>query len=333
MNTPDAASELLMAQDHKPASKESARVHPDWADRADGLSLWTRAKLAIVRGFLVGWVRVFRLEGLYAFGKAFAFCEYLVSINRRRRVLRRLEQVFREQLSDRQRRDAARRYFRRTRCDKMIYTIFDRLPREDMLKRVQFTGREQLDAALARGRGAYVAMSHYGSHHVAAMIMAQLGYRLAGVRDRHEGALRRYMQRKFAESFPSFSSYRMFFADAFPREIFRCYKENFVVTSALDVQVNRLQGARLRTCSAELFGEPCEFLTGPVHMAMRCGAPVMQGFVVARPNFHYELIVQGPLIDPNVDPEAPETIARAMQGYADGITEYLRRFPCHLSRI
>ena len=50
----------------------------------------------------------------------------------------------------------------------------------------------------------YVCMSHIGSHHVLALIIALKGYRVAGVRDPNEGTLRRYVQRKYEETFPEF---------------------------------------------------------------------------------------------------------------------------------
>ena len=60
----------------------------------------------------------------------------------------------------------------RIRCDKLFYLIFDKLPREKILNRVRFFGQEVLDEALQRGHGAYVTLSHYGSHHVAGLLMA-----------------------------------------------------------------------------------------------------------------------------------------------------------------
>jgi len=308
-------------------------AHPDWSDRADTLSAWQRTKLAVVRGFLVGWVRLFGLNGLYRFGQFFGRCEYGVDYKRRGRVNERLAEMFPGMMSPEERRAAVLRYFQRTRCDKMIYTIFDRLPREALLNRIRFPDREAFDRLLAKQRGMYVAMSHFGPHHVAAMTMALLGYRVAGVRDRNEGALRRYIQQKFADTFPEFAAVRMFFADSFPREIFRCFKENFVVASALDVGGERVADGRLRTVPVKLFEESRDFLTGPIQMAIRCGAPVIQGFVLALPNFEYELVVHDTLLTGDARDESPEALAAVVQRYADGIAEYMRRHPCHITKI
>lgn len=321
------------AQAESAAARAASTVHPDWSERAEALTWWTRTKLSVVRGFLLAWSGLFGLRGLYRFGQFFGWWEYLLDYRRRRRCNRRLRKLLGDALSPAQRRAAVLRYFRRTRCDKMIYTIFDRLPREKLMQRISFAQRERLDALQARGRGVYVAMSHFGPHHVAAMAMALLGYRLAGVRDRNEGALRRYIQDKFAATFPEFAAVKMFFADTFPREIFRCFKDQYLVASALDVGVSRVADGRLRTATVQLLGETRDFLTGPIQMAIRCKAPVIQGFVVAKPDFHYELILHDTLLTGDEGDESPEALAAVMQRYADGIAEYLRRYPCHVTKL
>lgn len=333
MSSTDALTEPSVNPSTNEASAGPPRVHPDWADRAETLPAWARFKLGVVSSFLAFVAKVLGLDGLYRFGCFFGNCESLVSWSRWKRVAVRVDDIFPEGLSADRRRQIIRRYFRRTRCDKMFYTILDRLPREEILRRVHFEARGVLDGALSRGKGTYVAMAHYGALHVAGVVMALFGYRLAGVRDKNEGALRRYMQHKLAERLPEFAAFRMFIADAFPREIMRCFRNQFVVCSAMDVDVDRVQNARLRTCPVRLFGEERHFLTGPVQMALRCGAPVLQGFVISRENFHYEFVVTGPLIDPASDADAVELVARAMQNYADGIESHVRRFPCHIMKI
>jgi lauroyl/myristoyl acyltransferase len=200
------------------------------------------------------------------------------------------------------------------------------------MRRIRFHGRQYLDEGLQRGCGAYVMLSHHGSHHVAALLMALLGYRCAGVRDRNEGAIRVYVQEKYVKTFPEFAAVRLLYADSFPREIYRCFQENRVVGSALDV--GRLRGMTLKTCPVRIFGQQREFLTGPLQVALRCRATILQGFVVSRPNFYVRLIVHPPLYVPrDNEPESPELIAELMQRYADGIEAHVREHPDHLSRV
>lgn len=297
------------------------------------LSWFARAKFALVRSFLVAWARVFSLKGLYLLGRWFGTAEYLINFKRRGRYREELRRVFPEGLPEGRESRVIRDAFRRTRCDKLYYLIFDRLQREKIMRRIRFHGRQHLDEALKGGRGVYVMLSHHGSHHVAGLLMALLGYECAGIRDRNEGALRTYVQDRYTETFPEYAAVRVLFADSFPREIYRCFRENRVVGSALDV--SRVRGATLKTCPVQIFGETREFLTGTLQIALRCGATICQAFVVSRPNFYFRLIVLPPYHVPaegNVADD-PDLVRKLMQRYADGIAEHAREHPDHLSRV
>ena len=297
------------------------------------VSAYGRFKFVLVRWFLAGWVCVFSLKGLYLFGRWFGYVEYLINFRRRARYREELAGAFPLGLTRPREKRIIRHYFQRTRCDKLFYLIFDRLPREKIMRRIRFQGRTHLDEALARGRGVYVMLSHHGSHHVAALLMALLGYKCAGVRDRNEGSLRVYVQDKYARTFPEYAAVRMLYADSFPRDIYRCFHENRVVGSALDV--SRVRGLTLKTCPVDVFWQTREFLTGTLQVALRCKATICQAFVVSRPNFYFRLVVKPPLHVPQdgQDGENADRIRAIMQLYADGIASHVREHPDHISRV
>ena len=58
----------------------------------------------------------------------------------------------------------------------------------------------------------------------------------------------------------------------------------------------------------------------------------MQGFVVSRRNFYFRLILKGPLVDPAMSQDDPETLQQAMQAYADNIADHIRHYPCHIAK-
>lgn len=68
--------------------------------------------------------------------------------------------------------------FRTQTCEEAETFFYDALTPERFAKFVTLEGREHLDAALARGRGAIVFSSHYGSMCLAIIGLAQLGYRM-----------------------------------------------------------------------------------------------------------------------------------------------------------
>ncbi|MBI5866243.1 MAG: lysophospholipid acyltransferase family protein [Planctomycetes bacterium] len=328
-NDPTAAPALDSTQ--RRAGAEPPRENPN----SDKIGWFARAKFGVVRWFLWMCVRAFSLKGIYLVGRFFGTCEYLINFKRRARYRAELWRVFPAGLSRWREQTIIRSYFRRTRCDKMLYLVFDRLPKDKILKRIRFHGKEHLDAALVRGQGVYVLLSHTGSHHVAGLLMALLGYKCAGIRDRNEGVLRVFVQQKYAETFPEFAAVKVLYADSFPRDIYRCFRENRVVGSALDV--GRVRGLQLKTCPVRIFGQTREFLTGTLQIALRCNAAVVQGFVVSRPNFYFRLIVNPPLHVSTVaggeGDDNPELVAGLMQKYADGIEQHVREHPDHISRV
>lgn len=291
----------------------------------------TRLRIWFVRSFLLTWIRCFSLSGLYQLGRFFGLLEYLVDYKRRRRVSAKLYSLFKDERTVAWRRGVARKYFMRIRCDKMFYIIMDRIPRGKLMNRIKLKGKENIDRALADGRGLYVALCHFGSHHIAGLMMALLGYELAGVRDQKESAVRRYIQQKYRETFLEVSAMQMFAATSFPRGIYRHLQDNKIVASLLDA--DRKRGEHTKTYPATIFGEQRAFLIGPLQIAIRCGSKTLQGFVVSRRNFYYQLIVTESLIDPDTVVDEAETLSQVIQRYADGVEAFARRHPDHLMNI
>ncbi len=316
-------------------SPNSAGADRAPADNGERQLPWhIRAKFTLNRCFLWGWIRLFSLKGLYLLGQFFGTCEYFIDFKRRARYRQALEQIFPEGLGNTRIKKITHSYFRRARCDKLFYLVFDLLPREKILHRIRFHGREHIDQALQRGNGMYLMASHCGSQHVIGLLTALLGYKVGGIRDRNEGAARLYIQKKLAETFPEIAdNFQMYFADSFPRTIYRYFQNNQLMGSALDV--SRVRGEGLKTCPVRIFGEQREFLIGTLQIALRCQATIAQIFLVSRPNFYFRLIVQPPLHIPNgensSDPAA--LVPDLMQRYADGIEAHVREHPDHLSRI
>jgi lauroyl/myristoyl acyltransferase len=316
------------------ATNTTGELSPVAVREPDGeLGPIARLKFELVRGFLWGWARCFSLRGLYLLGTGFAVCEWILNYRRRQRFRLHLKNGFGrgvKVLDKSAARRACLEHFIRTRCDKLFYLIFDKLPKEKILSRARFPREADLAEVLGRQRGVYVCLSHVGSHHVLALIMALKGYRVAGVRDPNEGKLRRYIQRKYEETFPEFKSVRMLYADVYPRDIYRCFQDGYALGSAVDV--GREHGLHLKTVTAEMFGKPREFLAGPLQIALRCKAPIYQGFVVSRPDFYFDVILIGPLIEADTAADTPETLQAIVQKYADNIASHLEEHPDHISR-
>lgn len=305
--------------------------NPNTATKDRKIPAFVRVRIWFVRGFLVTWIRLFSMSGLYLLGQFFGTLEYLTDYKRRRRVHALLRKYFNEEHPASWYREMVRRYFMRIRCDKMFYTIMDRIPRGKLMNRIKFVGGEHLDDAMDRGKGAYVALCHFGSFHIAGLMAAMLGYKIIGVRDAKESNVRRYIQNKYRETFPEVAAMKMFLAGSFPRQIYRALQGNKVVASLLDA--GRRRGDNLKTQKAHIFSEERDFLIGPLQIALRCETPVLQGLVESRRNFYYRIVITPPLIPPDTDAEEGENITHIIQQYASGVETFAREHPDHVMNI
>jgi len=298
---------------------------------ATRLNWWEYATFTLAHGAVAGLLFILTLPGLHWFGRAFGTVEWFLNYKRRRRFEAALRQVSGREVTGKERRRWTREYFTRSRCDKLFYLLFDRIPRAKALTLLSIGNQGLLDQALTRGRGVYMAMSHHGSLHVASLLMALCGYKTAGVRDRREGAMRRFIQKRFDRLYPEFERMRILFADSYPREIYRCLSDGYLLYSTMDV--SRVRQPNQKTEEVSIFGETRPFPSGPLRIAYRCRAPVLQAFVLPENGFRYRAEIVGMLLDPDDSTDEDSAVARAMQTYATNVEKYVRASPSLLTRV
>lgn len=327
--TNHADSAMSISKPHSSTSPVGRSTPPDSAPAAK-LSKWDSLTFTGAHAFSAAVLACFGIRGLHSLGRALGTAEWCVNYKRRRRFVRTLVQVLQHKPSSRERRRWSRDYFVRSRCDKLFYLAFDRIPRDAAMELFSISDQPLLDRSLSRGRGVYMAMSHHGPHHLAAMLMALYGYRVAGVRDRREGASRRYVQSRFDRRYPEFQRMRVLFADDYPRDIYRCLREGYILGSAMDVR--RTRHTRQRTEKVTIFGEQREFLTGPLRIALRCGTPVLQAFVVPDTGLRYRLEIVATLLDPELVEDEDTAVAAALETYCRNVERYVRAHPSLITR-
>lgn len=311
--------------EHEPTTAAPA-VRPRQA-----LTGWQSFSLVVVHTAASVLLGVLGLGGLYAFGCAFGTMEHLLNHRRRRRFARALAVILERKPTPRERRKWTRAFFQRTRCDKLFYFIIDRLPRDKIDSLVSVSDEALLQESLGRGKGALFGLQHLGSHHIGGMLLALKGFKIAGVRDPNESAARRFMQERWARRHPELPRIRYGFSDTFPREIYRWYREGYLIGAAMDLL--KVRDPKQKVTWLEVFGERRPFLTGPMRIALRSGAPVLHGWVEPLGGFRYELVVAGRLIDPDQVTDEEAAIDQAVRAYAATLEDTLKRRPSLLSRL
>jgi len=324
------AEQTTAPQSSTQRAQADAAAQAERAEREASISAWDWFSLTCVRQFLRVGLALFGLRGLYKFCRGFGTLEYWINHKRRRRIRRMLTTVYCGQISRADMRRHIRAHVMRQRCDKAFYFLGDLLTTDQMRARFTISNRELLDAGLARGKGVYAMTSHHGAYHITGLTMTALGYRVAGIRDPNESPLRRYIQAQWSDRHSELPRPQVLYSGDFARQIYRLLRDNYALGSSLDV--NRLRDTRLATVPVNIYGETRQFLTGTLQIALRCGATVIQAFMVAHDDFMYELRLLGPFTDPDTDRESPELLASVLQRYADNIEKHAREFPDQVMR-
>ena len=313
------------------ATTEQPTANPTTSDNAGRLSAWESLSFAAAHLVVSGMLGVFRLGGLYHFGRAFGTVEYALDRKRRRRFHNALARILEREPTRTERRKWTRRFFMEKRCDKLFYLVLDRLSREQAASLLIIDNEPLLKRCVERGHGVLFALSHLGSQHSVGVLLASQGYHISGVRDGNESGMRRFVQNRLDNRRDASWRIRMLFAGSFARDILRCYRDGYIMDSALDI--NRVRDENQRVEYADMFGEKRPFLTGPMRIALRCKAPVLHGFVVPESHFRYRFELVGMLIDPENLEDEEAAISQAVQAYAQHLEARLKKHPSLITRI
>ena len=304
---------------------------PSPEKRSTKLTLWETVSVRMAHAATSAMLALLSLRGLYHFGRIFGTAEYLINFKKRRRFAKALAHILERKPTGTERRKWTHDYFMLTRCEKLFYLIMDRLPRDKAASLLTISDEPLLKECLARGNGVYYGYAHLGTQHVGGMLLSLKGYRVAGVRDPNESSIRRYVQDLFDRRHPDIQRTNMIYSGTFPREIFRCYRAGCIVGSAVDVKQLRNQNQKAEWI--EVFGQKRPFLTGPLHIAIRCKAPLLHGFVLPEPGFRFRFLIVGVLLDPETIEDEEREVADALRVYAAQMVKVLKERPSLVTRM
>jgi len=197
---------------------------------------------------------------------------------------------------------------------------FFKIPRMDRRKLGALltpSGLENLDAAMARGKGVIVVAPHMGSWELAAASWAasfgEIGVMVEQIEPRqlfeHVSALRSRMHIRVIP-----------LSRTGARDIMRMLKEHRMVVLAMDRDI-------LNTGQPfKFFGGLTSFPTGPVEIALKTGAPILPAFCIRDRNDAYIAIGEPPLfLTPSEDHRAD--LRGAMEQILATFERYIKRYP------
>ena len=205
----------------------------------------------------------------------------------------------------------ARRAFQNYGRVLMDFLLLGSLSKEEVLNRMRVDGREHLDEALARGRGAIIALPHMGSWDVSGAYAAALGYPILAVAERFPGSLN--------DAVVATRSRLGVRIVAIGRSAVRAITEQLEANGIVALLCDLEQGPGI---TVRFFGRRAVVPSGPAAFALKTGAaliPVYQ-FVTSRGRY------QGH-VDPPLAYDSTETKEGLMQRLVHRFEAFIKEHP------
>jgi lauroyl/myristoyl acyltransferase len=236
---------------------------------------------------------------------------FWLSAAQRRAALDNYAAVLGRDRSDPEVSHVARRAFQNYGRMLMDFLLLGSLSREELLKRVTIDGLDQLDAALAKGRGAIMAVPHMGSWDMAGSYAGALGYPVAAVAERFPGS----MNDAVIRTRQRFGLDVIALGRSAVRAITKALEANSVVALLCDLE----QGPGV---TVRFFGRTAIVPAGPAAFALKTGAALMPAYqYMTSPGQHH---VQ---LDPPMGWPVGETKERLMQRVVTRFEDFIKEHP------
>jgi KDO2-lipid IV(A) lauroyltransferase len=232
---------------------------------------------------------------------------YQLDAKARRGVASNLQTVLGPQATPAEIRRQTRRSFRS--FGRYLCEFFNAGPRsvEFVDKQVQVFGRENLDAALAGGKGCFFVSGHYSNWEMGAFKVGRLGYPIVAFTLAHE-------DQKVNDLFVNSHT------QGGVRPILRALRENKPVAILGD----RTTGGP--TIRVRLCGRETEFPQGPWRMAAETATPILPTFMIRRPDGGYDLRI-GKTLSVMRPQDKQATAVQLAQDWAEVFEKVLKEDP------
>lgn len=236
---------------------------------------------------------------------------YWLSAGQRRAALDNYAAALGRDRSDPEVAKVARRAFQNYGRMLSDFVLMGSLTPNDLMRQVSVEGLEHVDAALAEGRGAIMAVPHMGSWDMAGSWAAAKGYSVSAVAERFPGSLNDAV----VETRQRFGLNVISLGRSAVRAITDALRSNGVVALLCDLE----QGPGV---DVRFFGRQAVVPGGPAAIAIKTGAALMPSYVYGVAPSRYHMHLDAPLSWP-----AAETKEELMQRVVARFEDFIKGRP------
>ncbi len=263
-------------------------------------------------------IKVIPAGFLYAFAKNIAALAYVFAIKQKKIALDSLNIAFGREKSRQEIEKIAKdcfTYMAKSAVELMFF--FDKP--HVLMERVEILGRQNLDKALAYGRGVILVSAHFGNFPLLLGRLAVEKYKVGGImRPMRDAKVEKIFLEK-RERFGVKTIYSQPRNECVNNTI-AALRNNELVFIPID------QNFGTGGVFVNFFGKKAATATGPVILAQRTGAVIIPCFIIRNPNDKHRIIFEAELeLAEGKDPQ--EEILINIQRLTDIIESYIRKYP------
>ncbi|MDD5130062.1 MAG: lysophospholipid acyltransferase family protein [Candidatus Omnitrophica bacterium] len=263
-------------------------------------------------------VKVIPAGCLYSFAKNIAALAFIFAGKQRKIALDSLGIAFGKEKSPKEIEKIAKdcfTYMAKSAVELMFF--FDKP--QALKKLVQIQGKENLDKALAAGRGVILVSAHFGNFPLLLGRLAVEGYKAGGImKPMHDAK----MEKIFLEKRKKFGV----------RTIYSQPRNECVNNSISALRNNELifipidQNFGTAGVFVDFFGEKAATATGPVILAQRTKAALIPCFIIRQPDDQHKIIFE-PELKLEEGKDSRDVILINIQRLTNIIESYIRKYP------
>ena len=268
----------------------------------------------------------------YFYGQLVGFADATISGGRRRQIVRNVTAVYGGRRSDTEIEAIARRNIQRHYIEHMEFYKYAQLTPENLGRHIRFQGREHLDEALRRGKGAILVHMHYGCKQFPLVALGLLGYDVGqvGYRDKtavdyswvHRNVhlrIRMRMEDKFRV--------KHVHVDKSLRPAYDTLARNGVLMITGD-GIGGIRGAGDTYIPIPFLGTRMMFPPGPARLARKTGAAILPLFCIQQSDYTHLAVIEKP-IDQQLSADRDADVLHNTMLFTRAFETYINQHPDH----
>jgi len=193
---------------------------------------------------------------------------------------------------------------------------FSYITNDYILNKITLEGKENLDKALAKGKGAILVSAHLGNWELGGAVVGSLGYPIyAIVLDHKDKRVNDFFINQRA-----MTDVRVIQIGLQLKNCFKVLRKNKLLAIVGDRDFSKY-GVK-----SEFFGKPTLLPKGPAFFSLKTGAPIIPTFVIRTKDDKFRLIFEKP-IESVVSGTMEENVKNTIEKYIKVVEKYIRIVP------